>query len=322
MRSGMHKRGLFVAFVLLLTLYGLGQYWLERQRRPDFESGVLLTPPGAWQSLKLSGGGRSDSLFFTRSGERWIVSSRHRHLPVSDARVQELFAQVGALRTLRIVGEDEAGARAVRWSPEREVNLVLTTQEGQRESLHLLLPATPDTQTAVTGYLRLAGAREIYAITGLDPRRLQSLRFDDFRAPTLLQLDPSAVYARIVDRRPDTVVDYRYRQGQWWQSPTETLDSFDLTDYLNGLKEPLAGRYFADDFDETAAHRYWVRGLRFYTHAGDSVAVNLYRDSLRALPLIWHGSQFPRVWIADDSSVIYPRLLEPLDRLAPSNGQR
>lgn len=311
----MSKRGLFVVFVLLLTLYGLGQYWLERHRRPDFESGILLSPPSQWQSLMLVGPTGGDSLFFTHTGDRWIVSSRHRHLPVSAARMQELFAQLGAMRTVRIAGEAEAGQQAVRWAAERQIGLSLTDQEGRKEQLQLLLPDPPDQQEGVTGYLRLKGAKEIYAITGLDPRRLL-ITFDDFRAPTLLQLDASAVYTRIVDQRADTLIDYRYRDGKWWSSDQQPLDSVPLSAYLDQLEQPLGGRYFADDFDETAAHRYWARGLRFYARNGDSVAIDLYRDTLRALPLIWHGSQFPRVWIADDSSGLYPLLFGLFDRLA------
>ncbi|MEM6771508.1 MAG: hypothetical protein AAF597_13075, partial [Bacteroidota bacterium] len=131
-----------------------------------------------------------------------------------------------------------------------------------------LLATTP--KTGDVYYLNPASAKGI----------MQSLRFDHFREPRLLNLTHEQVDSIVVS----------YHDSLLWKTDTANLALL-----AQHLLAPAAAPY-ADHFDEIAHRDRYCADLDLY-FSGKAHRIQAYRDSLWPQPYVLVGEDYPRRYL-------------------------
>lgn len=291
----MRNRTWIYLFALALALFGWSQYQ-NQHRSPEFQARLFSFDPEEVEKIEIQHPGQADFSLIRESG-RWLASQETRNLPASREAVSELLHTLVGLESQSIVSVEPVEWDQYEVGPSSGLSLNIHLQDGRTEQLIMGKIAFEASQQRLISYVRIMDQNTVYAVSGFSVARLAT-RFNDFRPNQLLLLDQAV----------DSLSAY-WQDSLQWVWPAAALHSADSqrVAFLRQALRDLKGAYFADDFDELTARDFHLASLEIYS-ANQSYTLHCYQDSTQLFPYIYHGDQFPEVWLASDSSGLYQHL--------------
>lgn len=291
----MRNRTWIYLFALALAIFGWSQYQ-NQNRSPEFQARLFSFDPQEVEKIEFRHPGQVDFGLIRESG-RWLASQETKNLPASKEIVSELLETLIRLESQSIVSQKPADWEEYEVSESSGMSLIIHLGDGGIERLIMGKIAFEARQQRLVSYVRIMDQNTVYAVSGFSAARLAT-RFNDFRPNQLLTLDQPV----------DSLAAYWKDSLQWtWPnaviSPTDSQQIANLRQEL----EQVNGAYFADDFDELTAHEFQLASLKIYC-ADQAYTLRCFQDSSQLFPYIYHGNQFPEVWLASDSSGLYQTL--------------
>ncbi len=309
-----------ILFIVLLALYGLIEYFMERQRSPELQVRLLKIDTADLSTVRLFAPGETNFLLLTNTEKGWMASFQKTNLRARSRQVDRLLNAFDSLETRSIAGSGSRAKRRLGWDSDEEFLVELRHRNGDTEIFRLFQPPADSIPDTVSAYIQLQGQSEIYSLQDFYPRQLP-IRLDDFRQRAFLRLAPEFNLVELSDERRDTLFRYEWTDVGWLYDSTLVLpvDSTRFAAYL-GQIATLDGRRFVDNVNEVDMRKRPSRRLLLRGRGRDSVRIELFRDTLLPQTLLLHSSQFPNTWVASDSSGLYktifgfPDSLEQLTR--------
>ncbi|NUQ26882.1 MAG: DUF4340 domain-containing protein [Saprospiraceae bacterium] len=311
---GKTNKTLLIVFVALLVLYGLNRL-LSGRGDSNFNSELIKIDTAAVSAVNIIIKQPEEAeITLKREGADWIVSNGQLSVKAQSAAVEELLSAISLIKTNQIAAT-QAGSWA-DYGVDEEHGTQVTVYSNDKELESFVVGKfsfNPQTQTAIS-FLRINGENEVYAIDGMQAMSLNK-SFEGYRNLELLKMKRDMVVTSFNCELPDTTLRFSKTGGPWLLNGKTPLDSMDVENYLNTLRN-LPGATFADDFDETRAEKFQYARL---TLEGDNIpapfVVDCYRDTSRQRPFILHSSHNRDAWFDSDTSGVYRQLFLNVKKL-------
>lgn len=310
---GKTNKTLLIVFVALLILYGLNRL-ISGRGDSNFNSELIKIDTAAVSTIHvLIKQPEEADITLKREGANWIVSNGQLSVKAQQTAVDELLAAISLVKTNQIAATS-AGSWTEYGVDEEHGTLVEVFSDDKKLESFVVgrLSFNPQTQSALS-YLRIEGENEVYAIDGFQAFAINK-GFEGYRNQELLKMKREMVVTNFRCELPDTTLHFSKAGGPWLLNGKTPLDSMEVENYLNVLRN-LPGATFADDFDETRADKLQYARL---TLEGNNIpepfVVDCYRDTSRQRPYILHSTHNSDAWFDSDTTGAFKQLFLDLKK--------
>ncbi len=289
-------------FALLMAGYAASQYF-EEHKGKEFKSPLLAFLPEQISVIKIHPAGNTPFQLL-RLNEKWLLSVNNIHEPAEEDIVNQLLKLLKTIRTTEITSQKESD-----WS-QYELESNQGTLICLESTHHKQLPCVrfgsiqySSSEKALKGFARLDKQKEIYSLNGFAISSLQN-NFNDYRNKQILKIDAPIIKLRFTK---DTVSSSIFKWNEQWVNDDLILEDSNTCESTIKTIANIKLTTFADDLDELALANSKVGSLQVFTK-NDSFELEYFMDSTYALPHILHSDQFPKTWMACDSTQVYELL--------------
>lgn len=302
----MKKRTLIGLFIILATIYGLTKLFSDKQHL-SFSAKLIEIDTTKITSILLTPKSSNYDISLWRENNNWIASNGQINVKAQAEMVQSLLRNLTTIQTNQVVAK----------KPEQWGSYAVADKQGTHvrvyQGLHLLAdfilgnPSSP----SPTAYLRLSGEHEVYAVDYFLVKSFEQ-GFNAFRNHNLLKMSTDTKITAFDYQIQDSILQF-IKTPEGWKNGLITLDSMQVENYLQGLKN-ISGATFADDFDEVQGSKYLYKILTIKEkNIEEHFIITCYRDTMRSPAFILQSNQNPDAFFVSDSMGIYNQLFNKVN---------
>lgn len=294
-----------VLFALVVLVYAAGQYWTQ-QRSGTFRAVLLDFLPNQVQRIDIQQGSNKP-FSILRQQQRWLLSGPKVNEEARQETVNQLLQRLQAIRTEEVISQSQKDWGDYGVAKGQGVVVCLSYDDGNQDCLRIGGYAYAEEENRLELYTRLQDQREVYVINGL-PLSILDGQIDFFRNKELLSINAPLHKLQLKTDQQEVLIT-RHTDSTWASTAGIEADPAYWQSYLGELAS-LSGQQFADDIDELSLDSFLAWTLTLHTDQ-DSIRLYCYSDTTKLPPFILHSDQFPKTWIASDSTGLVKRLLYP-----------